>query len=294
MVQIFKNSLFENHSKQANNQVAHQVTLVISFYKNTRMLDLVLASLEIQTFKNFNLIITDDGSPAEVVKHVHNSLEKLSFPSLHIWHEDIGFRKNRILNWAIHHCSTEYMVFIDQDCILHPEFMAEHVQAKQAKSVLCGRRINLTSFASNRLTPEKIKNHYIQNNLWWIILSGLFMKDNNGIKGIHYKNSFLRKNANQKPRGIVGCNFSAFKQDLLDINGFDTRYEGAGFGEDSDIEFRLTLNGVKMIPFCNTAVQYHVYHRLLTRSNENESLFNSILKEKKIKTDFGLSQQLLA
>lgn len=289
MVQVFKNLA---QTQNPNLAAANKATLVISFYKNTRMLDLVLASLETQTFKNFNLIVCDDGSPSDIVKAVHDKLNKLPIPSLHLWHEDIGFRKNRILNWSVQHTQTEYMVFIDQDCILHPEFMHEHITHQKTKSVLCGRRINLTEWVSRLLSPEKIKQHFIENNIWWIIIGGLFMKDNNGIKGVYYKNESLRKSANKKPRGIVGCNFSVAKQDLLDINGFDTRYEGAGFGEDSDIEFRLSLNGVTMVPFCNTAVQYHVFHKLLTRSNENGTLFQEVMNRNKPQTDFGLKQQL--
>ncbi|MBC7467182.1 MAG: glycosyltransferase [Bdellovibrio sp.] len=289
MVQVFKNlAQTQNPSLAATNKA----TLVISFYKNTRMLDLVLASLETQTFKNFNLIVCDDGSPSDIVKTVHVKLNQLPIPSLHLWHEDIGFRKNRILNWAIQHTQTDYMVFIDQDCILHPEFMHEHITHQKAKAVLCGRRINLTERVSRFLSPVKIKQHFLENNIWWIILGGLFMKDNNGIKGVYYKNETLRKSANKKMRGIVGCNFSVARQDLLDINGFDTRYEGAGFGEDSDIEFRLSLNGVTMVPFCNTAVQYHVFHKLLTRSNENGTLYDEVVRRNKPQTDFGLKQQL--
>lgn len=284
MVQVFRNA---RSASQKNN-----VTLVISFYKNTHMLDLVLASIDTQTFKNFDLIICDDGSGPEAVKNVQHKLEQLSIPAIHLWHEDIGFRKNRILNWAIHYCTTDYMVFIDQDCIMHPEFMHEHNVNKKPKAVLCGRRINLTKWVSQLLTPDRIKNHFIQKNIYWIILGGLFMKDNNGVKGLYYRQSWLRQLANKKPRGIVGCNFSVSRQDLIQINGFDTRYEGAGFGEDSDIEYRLSLNGVAMIPFCNTAVQYHVFHRLLTRSNENESLYMEVVKQKKALSDFGLSQQI--
>jgi glycosyltransferase involved in cell wall biosynthesis len=288
MVQIFR-----NHVELQNPELttANETTLVISFYKNTRMLDLVLASIENQTFKNFNLIICDDGSPNDIVQSVHRKLHQLKIPAIHLWHEDIGFRKNRILNWGLHFCKTPYMVFIDQDCILHTEFMAEHISNKKEKSVLCGRRINLTEWVSHLLTPEKVKAQFLEKNIFWIMLGGLFMKDNNGVKGLHYKQPWLRKLANKKPRGIVGCNFSVAKQDLLDINGFDTRYEGAGFGEDSDIEFRLKINGVAMIPFCNTAVQYHVYHRLLTRSNENGSLYNEVVQRAEAKTHFGLAEQ---
>ncbi|MFZ3230758.1 MAG: glycosyltransferase [Pseudobdellovibrio sp.] len=289
MIQVFRNQFDINNSTSTE---FNSVTLVISFYKSTRMLELVLASLENQTSKNFNLIICDDGSSESIVEYMQNKFDNLNYPILHIWHPDSGFRKNRILNWGLHYCKTDYMIFIDQDCILHPAFISEHLENKKPKSVLCGRRINLTSTVSQLLTPDKIKHYFVEKNIWWIILVGLFMKDNNGIKGIYYKNNFLRRLANRKPRGIVGCNFSVFKQDLLDINGFDTRYEGAGFGEDSDIEFRLKLNNVVMIPFCNTAVQYHIYHSLLTRSNENGNLYNEVVRANKAKTIFGLAEQI--
>lgn len=288
MIEIYKNAAAKN--KLSN--FVPEATLVISFYKNIRMLELVLASLENQTAKNFNVFICDDGSPEAIRQMVYQLLQKLSYPSTHLWHEDLGFRKNRILNWALHGCETPYMIFIDQDCILHSKFIQEHLMQKKPKSVLCGRRINLTSFVSQLLTPEKVRQHYLEKNIWWIILVGLWMKDNNGIKGLYFKTEWLRHWANKKPRGIVGCNFSVFKQDLLAINGFDTRYEGAGFGEDSDIEQRLTQNGVTMLPACNTVVQYHIYHKLLTRSDQNEQLFNQIVSEKNIQTPFGLSQQI--
>lgn len=287
MIQIYSNKQAEKKNQNSEGALA---TLVISFYKNTRMLELVLASLENQTYKNFEILICDDGSPENIVHQVKHHIDHLPFSCRHLWHEDLGFRKNRILNWAIHYCRSSYMIFIDQDCILHPKFIEEHVQQQQKKTVLCGRRINLTSSISQKLTPEKIRHNYIEKNIWWIILSGLWMKDNNGIKGLYFEAEWLRRWANKKPRGIVGCNFSVFKDDLVAINGFDTRYEGAGFGEDSDIEQRLTQNGVIMRPACNTAVQYHVYHRLLIRSDENEKLFNQIVSEKNIQTPYGLRQ----
>ncbi len=289
MVQVYKNSFVKTGPSK---DPTPSTTLVISFYKNIRMLQLVLASVESQTYKNFEIIICDDGSPEDTVQQVHQLLERLPFASSHLWHADLGFRKNRILNWGLFYCRTEHMIFIDQDCILHPHFIDEHLRQSQSNTVLCGRRINLTSWISKKLTPAKVRKHYLEKNIWWILLSGLWMKDNNGIKGLYFKSACLRRWANKKPRGIVGCNFSVFKGDLLAINGFDTRYEGAGFGEDSDIEQRLTQNKVMMKPACNIVIQYHIYHRLLTRSDKNEKLFNRIVSEKNIKTPFGLQQQI--
>ncbi|MEZ0393369.1 MAG: glycosyltransferase [Pseudobdellovibrionaceae bacterium] len=288
MLKIFRNSALKSLGQEAKLPAA----LSIAFYNNTKVLDLTLAGVSRQTLKNFELIICDDGSKPEAVEHVQKALESLDIPAMHLWHEDIGFRKNRMLNWGIHHCHSDYMIFIDQDCIPHPQFVREHSENRRSHSVLCGRRMDFTPWVSRMLTPEKIRAGFIENNLWWMIPAGFYMKDNNGGKGIYFQNPFFRKLANKKHRGIVGCNFSVHRQDLLDINGFDWRYEGAGTGEDSDIEYRMKLLGVQMLPFCNTAVQYHVFHKLLKRPSLNESIFAEVQAEKKAVTDHGLRQQL--
>jgi glycosyltransferase involved in cell wall biosynthesis len=264
----------------------------IAFYNNIRMLDLTLASFEAQSFKDFEIIICDDGSKPEAVDFLKSRIENMTIPVKHLWHEDLGFRKNRIMNWGIHFADSDYLIFIDQDCLAHPQFVREHIDHRKDKSVLCGRRMDLIPWISKILTPEKIRQGFIQRNLWWILPAGLYMKDNNGGKGLYFKSPFLRRLANQKPRGIVGCNFSVHRQDLLAINGFDNRYEGPGTGEDSDIEYRLGLQGVRMQPFVNTAVQYHVYHKLLNRPSENEKIFSQVQRQGNAVTAYGISQQL--
>ncbi len=268
------------------------VALSIAFYNNIKMLELTLAAIERQTFRNFQILICDDGSKKEIVEQLHRLLERYPFPVTHLWHEDLGFRKNRIMNWGIHHCNSDLMVYIDQDCMPHPEFMKEHFENRQEKTLLCGRRMDLTPWVSKILSPTKIKQGFLESNLWWIIPTGLYMKDNNGGKGIYFRSPWLRNLANKKYRGIVGCNFSVWRQDLLNINGFDFRYEGAGTGEDSDIEFRLGLQGITMKPFCNTAIQYHIWHKLLNRPNENEKIFAEVQANKESVTKFGIEQQL--
>lgn len=289
MVQIFENKFLRDLPEK---QKKFPAAISIAFYNNIRMLDLTLTSLETQNFKDFEIIICDDGSRPEVVEWIKSRTENLPIAVKHLWHADKGFRKNRIMNWGIHLCDSDYMIFIDQDCLLHPEFIREHLENRKENTVLCGRRMDLTPWVSKLLSTEKIRQGFIQKNLWWILPTGLYMKDNNGGKGLYFKSTYWRNLANQKPRGIVGCNFSLHRKDLLAINGFDHRYEGPGTGEDSDIEFRLKILGIKMQPFVNTAVQYHVYHPLLKRPSVNDQLFLMIQKEGKAVTAFGIQQQL--
>ncbi len=287
-MKIFKNQLLLSCSEAKNIPIA----ISVAFYNNLRNFELMMAALESQTQQNFLLIISDDGSRPEVVEEIQRKLQQFSRPAMHIWHEDKGFRKNRMLNWAIYYSPVEYLIFVDQDCLPHPEFIRDHLQEREANHVLCGRRMELTPWQSQWLTPNLIQWGVLQKFYWLIALTGFWMKDNNFPKAFRIGSQRMRRLFNSKDRSIVGCNFSIHREDLLKINGFDFRYEAAGTGEDSDIDFRLGLIGIRRKPLVHSAIQYHVYHKLTGKNDVNETLFESVKKQADPVTSFGIQQQL--
>ena len=72
-----------------------KTSVIAAFYNNIKYLKLVLAGFERQTEKEFEFIITDDGSKEEVVKEIESIASNYSFRTKHIWHPDKGFRKNK-------------------------------------------------------------------------------------------------------------------------------------------------------------------------------------------------------
>ena len=78
-----------------------RATVIAAFYNKIDYLRLVLAGFERQSEKDFELIVADDGSKQEIVKELESLSKEISFPLIHIWQEDKGFRKNKILNKAI-------------------------------------------------------------------------------------------------------------------------------------------------------------------------------------------------
>ncbi|NOX17365.1 MAG: glycosyltransferase [Chlorobi bacterium] len=268
-----------------------QTSLIISIYDKIEYLKIVLAGCETQTEKNFEIVLADDGSNFETVSEIEALSRKIKIPVKHVRQEDRGFRKNRILNEAIKASSGDYLIFIDGDCVPHPAFVREHLEYAGKKVCLTGRRVNLSKEFTNLLTPEKIKNKFIEKYFYKLIIDGVFGKSFDVEKGIYLKNEFLRKEINKKKRGILGCNFSLFKEDMLAINGFDKRYEAPSVGEDSDVQFRLELNGVEIKSLNNIAVQYHLYHKLQPRPEENLLLFEKIKKENKAFTPFGIERE---
>lgn len=263
-------------------------SLIISFYNKIEWLKFIITALERQTYKEFEIIIADDGSNENVVNELKNIISESNLNIKHIWHEDLGFRKNKILNKAVVLSESDFLIFIDGDCIPHKEFIKEHVDSKSKGICFTGRRVNLSEKITSNLTNEKIKNGWFENNFYKLVLDGIFGNSIDVEKGFYFRNKLLRKFFNKKKRGIVGCNFSLCKEDLLNINGFDERYEAPSIGEDSDVQFRLELNGVKIKSLNNIAVQYHLYHKLQPRLQINLDLFEKIKSEKIAYTKYGI------
>lgn len=111
-------------------------SLIISTYKNTEFLKAVLNSVFAQSDLRFEIIISEDAEH----EHVKRFIEQIKspVPLYHLTQPDIGWRKNLALNRAIAASNTDYLVFIDEDCVLHPRFMEFHIKWANEKAILAG------------------------------------------------------------------------------------------------------------------------------------------------------------
>ena len=92
---------------------------------------------------------------------------------------------------------------------------------------------------------------------------------------------FLQKKNCNKRIGLLGCNFSIFKDDLIKINGFNEDYIYPGIGEDSDIEWRLHQHGINNKNIKFIAIEYHLYHQsTYTQSKFNLQIFKDTKENK--------------
>lgn len=268
-----------------------QATVIISTYNKFDYLERVLAGFQKQSLLNFEIILADDGSDSHTVELIHQYQQKSVVPLHHIWHEDKGFRKTTILNKAVMAAASDYLIFVDGDCIPHHHFVREHLRHRQPGVVLSGRRVMLSPEISRRITPQAILDGILQDKFWLPLLFDTLKGGTKHTKqGIYIRNTFMRMVLPQKHKGLLGSNFSLYKKDLLDINGFDERYLSPGVGEDTDIEYRLSLLGKSFKSIKNYAIQYHIYHKLLTRIPGRYDLLTQIRKEKAAVTPYGIKK----
>ncbi|MDX1428078.1 MAG: glycosyltransferase, partial [Salegentibacter mishustinae] len=161
-------------------------SLIISFYNGVEKLRMIIKALERQTERNFEVIIADDGSSDESVQAVNKIIEESNLTINHLWHEDKGFRKVIILNEAIRHSRSNYLVFIDGDCIPHKDFMKGHLESQEQNCFLAGRRVNLSEKLTKKLNATRIKNGYLDSDFRLdLIKDGLFGKTTHFEKGFY-------------------------------------------------------------------------------------------------------------
>ena len=81
-----------------------------------------MAALSQQSLPDFEIIIADDGSPESYAPLLTRWAPKFRHPIQHVRHEDLGFRKTRIMNRAVHVSHFDTLIFLDMDCLPHRDF----------------------------------------------------------------------------------------------------------------------------------------------------------------------------
>jgi glycosyltransferase involved in cell wall biosynthesis len=268
-----------------------KLSLVVAVYNKPEILRFVLAACNRQSLPDFEVIIADDGSGPGVRTAVDEAKRNYAFPIQHLWHEDRGWRKNTMLNNAIRASQTGYLVFIDGDCLPTRHFLLDHWDAHEPRMVLLGRRVETSRRWSERLTLEAIESGAFEHLGWEEVKDGLAGRSLRVEDGIRIRSSFLRTLLLRNVRGMLGSNFSVAKEHLVAINGFDELYDGPGCGEDSDVQYRLSLIGVTAKSLRNLAVQYHVHHTPTKVSDACWDRFEMVKMSTEPRCTSGLSKE---
>lgn len=269
-----------------------RIALIVTTYNRPDALAAVLEGCLVQTDPDFELIIADDGSTQETARLIAAYKARAPFKISHVWQEDLGFRAAAIRNRALAATAADYIVFTDGDCVLPPDFVASHRNLAEPGWFLSGNRLMLTPAFTEQVLRDKLPIHLWQTRDWlqaWRRgqierLLPLLRLPNLG---------WLRKQLPQRWQGAKTCNLSAWRKDLLRVNGLDENYTGWGL-EDSDLVIRLLRAGIYSKSARFSVPVFHLWHRENDRSSleENRRRLQEMLQATHIRAARGVDQYL--
>ena len=234
------------------------ISIIVTTYNWPAALDRVLASIALQSDRNFEVVVADDGSGPETRALIERFSESVSFPVRHFWQEDDGFRVARCRNGAVARAEGDYIIFIDGDCCLFPDFVRAHRGMAEAGAFVTGRR----AFIKRRFTDFILSGNRdcFRWPRWVWFLLGLFGQSNRPFQFISLPQTKARvwKLVDQWEKAQT-CNLGVWRSDLMKVGGFDESYHGHGL-EDSDFILRLLRSGIRRKNMAFNSPVLHLFH----------------------------------
>lgn len=260
-----------------------KTSLIISTYNWPEALELCLKSCLNQTVAPDEILVADDGSDTRTAELVGRYRERSGTPIRHIWQEDTGFRVGSIRNKAIARAAGDYIIQVDGDVVLHPDFVRDHIAAARPGRFVSGSRVLLGTDYSTRLLEARS----IGINVWKRDVRNKL----NAIRLPFLSPMFGR----YKPEVTRGCNMAFWRDDAICVNGYNELIQGWG-SEDYEFGIRLWHTGVQHFSLKLSGIVYHIYHdvRPRDRAVTNLVLANLTKSRRLLRCKQGISQYLIA
>jgi glycosyltransferase involved in cell wall biosynthesis len=256
-----------------------KISLFMSTYERPEALAAVLRSVARQTRPPDELVIGDDGSGPETAKVIREAAER-GLNIRHCREEHQGFRLAYIRNLGLAASTGDYAIIIDDDILLHPEFVADHEAAAEPGFFVQGSRA---------LLGEKASAEAMRAEVYWpSFLSPGVGNRKNLIRCGRLSRLFGRPDRGM--RGIRTCNFALWRVDFIRVNGFNEDFVGWG-REDSELAARLYNAGLRRRNLRFAALGCHLHHPPRSRANltHNDALLAETLRRGAVRCERGLN-----
>ncbi len=257
------------------------VDILISTYNWPKALENILLSILRQTRYPDRILIADDGSGYETQMIIDKYKRIFKMPIEHIWQEDSGFRKTLILNKAMKYATSDYVIQIDGDIILHKNFIKDHLKNAVKKTFVQGCRTILNGSSTRKVIEGKRRyfsffSRGIRNRL-------------NALR-IPFLSSLIKTDP-YCSENIKACNLAFWREDYVAVNGYDNLFCGWGL-EDDEFAARLINYGIKKRRLKLAAICYHLDHGHNSKYNveRNMAMYHETVINKRSFSANGLAQ----
>lgn len=233
-----------------------ELTVLFATYNEPRWLEWTLWGYATQRFKDFEVIVADDGSKPETAAVIDRLRPLMPYRLRHFWQPDEGYQKCKAMNRAILLAESDYLVFTDGDCIPHPGFLSWHAKLREPGRYLTGGYCKLPLALSQMITQDDILSGRATDYVW-LAAHGLQRHTLKLKVQSDWQRALLNRLTPVKPR-FHGHNASAWKHDILRVNGWDERMQYGG--QDLELGERLNHSGVRGKTIRYSAICVHLEH----------------------------------
>jgi len=265
-----------------------KASVIMSTYNAEAWLEKVIWGFSVQTERDFEIIIADDGSGPKTKELLDRLRDEISMPLVHVWQEDKGFQKSQILNKAIMAANSDYLIFTDGDCIPRKDFVETHINFREPGYFLSGGYFKLPMNISQAISKDDIFNQRCFD-VKWLKGMGLPSKNTSKLSASGFKSWFLNLVTPTKATWN-GHNASGWKTDLVFINGFNQEMQYGG--QDRELGERLFNKGLKSKQIRYSAVCVHLDHARGYVNEEtwkkNYAIRKNTRDNKVVKTPIGI------
>jgi len=274
-------------------------SIIVSTFNRPESLDLVLAGFCRQSDLDFEILIADDGSGDSTAAVVRDYQRRGVVEIRHLWQEDRGFRKTRILNRAVMDARSGYLIFCDGDCLPHRHYVRGHLRNREEGRFLFGQAVFLGPETTGALRREQVEEGWFDTGPFGPRIAGFRDKASRTYNGIYLGTGLVsclvHRLIHGQGRRARGRNLSMFRDDLVAVNGWNQDYERAG-REDDDLVIRLYRYGLRGKSVRFAAVAFHLYHTPHTAEGfaTNDAILQEVVQSGTVACRNGIRQQAAA
>ena len=268
-----------------------RLSVIVSTYNKPHFLERVLWGYAVQTDRDFELVVADDGSSPETAELIRRVRAESGMELVHVWHEDRGFRKTEILNRAIVASRGAYLLFTDVDCIPRRDVVEVHHALARPGRYLAGGYVKLPAGLSEQIGVGDVTSGRV-SELRWLWARG-WRPGRRALRLVRSPRlAALFDRITPTSAHFHGNNASTWREAILRVNGFEGKM-GYG-GLDRALGYRLENAGVRGIQIRHRAVALHLHHDRPYRRPEvvsaNRAILDAITRERLVRAEQGIAE----